>query len=353
MLFYAQLRSLLLLVVLACVATPAQQGGAPPAQPADDGKIHFYVVLTPKTSAPIEGLKQQNFTVLDNKSPSPIASFHAYTSRPEPVEVVIVIDAVNSNLLGVNVEHAAIAKFLRIEGGVLAYPVALAAFTEQGIQIVGNFSLDGNSLASALDNYNAGTRAVGATAGRNGEEERWRISQNALRGLLAIVAPQRRRKIIIWLSPGWAELPGFAAELDDKTQQKLFGDVVSMSNLIWKSGATLYSIDPIGAAENTVRLSYYKEFLDPVTKPSKVDVGYLGLEVLALQSGGLAIHSTNDVTDALKQCIADAAPFYDIAIDPVQAKRPGEFHHIEIQVATPGLTARTRAGYYALTPSGN
>jgi VWFA-related protein len=353
MLFYSQLRNVLLLVVLVSLATPAQQSGPPPAQPADDGKIHFYVVLTPKTSAPIEGLKQQDFTVLDNKSPSPIASFHAFTSHPEPVEVVIVIDAVNSNLLGVNVEHAAITKFLRTEGGALAYPVAVAAFTEQGIQIVGNFSLDGNSLASALDNYSAGTRAVGATAGRNGEEERWRMSQNAIRGLLGIVTPQRRRKIIVWLSPGWPDLPGFSAQLDNKRTQQLFGDVVSMSNLIWKSGATLYSIDPIGAAETSVRLSYYKQFLEPVTKPDRVDVGDLALEVLAIQSGGLALHSTNDVTDALKQCIADAAPFYDIAIDPVQAKHPGEFHHIEIQVATPGLTARTRAGYYAPTPSSN
>ena len=351
MLLYAQLRNLLLLVVLVSAAAPAEQSGPPRTQPADDGQIHFDVVLTPRTSAPVEGLKQQDFTVLDNKSPSPIASFHAYTSHPEPLEVVIVMDAVNSNLLGVNVEHAAIAKFLRTEGGALAYPVALAAFTEQGIQIVGNFSLDGNSLANALDNYSPGTRAIGGSAGRSGGEERWRMSQNAMRGLLGIVAPERRRKIIVWLSPGWPELPDLSSQMDDKTQQQLFGDVVSMSNLIEKAGATLYSIDPIGAGENAGRPSYYRQFLNPVTKPSKVDVGYLGLEVLALQSGGLALHSTNDVTDALKQCIADAAPFYDIAIDPVQARRAGEFHHIEIQIATPGLSVRTRAGYYAPTPS--
>ncbi|MGB9068130.1 MAG: hypothetical protein WCC21_06140 [Candidatus Acidiferrales bacterium] len=173
-----------------------------------------------------------------------------------------------------------------------------------------------------------------------------------MRGLLGIVAPQRRRKIIIWLSPGWPELPDLSSQIDDKTQQQLFGDVISMSDLIAKAGATLYSIDPIGAGENAARPSYYQQFLNAATKPSQADVGYLALEVLAVQSGGLALHSTNDVTDALKQCLADAAPFYDLAIDPVQARHAGEFHHLEIRIATPGLTARTRAGYYAPTASG-
>jgi VWFA-related protein len=342
----------LLLLVLLAVTTPAQRNAPPPAQAADDGKIHFDVVLAPKSSVPVEGLKQQDFTVLDNKSPRPIAFFQAFTGHEVPVEVVIVIDAVNQNLVGVNVDHAALDKFLRTESGELAYPVALAAFTEQGIQIVGNFSLDGNALAAALDNYSAGTRAIGGSAGRSGGEERWRMSQNAMRGLLGIVTPQRRRKIIIWISPGWPELPDLASQMDDKTQQQLFGDVVSMSNLIGKARSTLDSIDPLGAAENAARPNYYKQFLDPVTKPSKVDLGDLGLEVLSIQSGGLALHSTNDVAEALRQCVADAAPFYDIAIDPAQAKHPGEFHHIEIQVATPGLTVRTRAGYYAPVSGG-
>ncbi|MGB9068131.1 MAG: hypothetical protein WCC21_06145 [Candidatus Acidiferrales bacterium] len=148
-----RLRSLVLLVVFAAVATRAQQNVSPPPAVADDGKIHFDVVLSPRSAAPVEGLKEQDFTVLDNQSPSPITSFHAFTGHPEPLEVLIVIDAVNSSLVGVNIEHAAIAKFLRTEGGALAYPVALAAFTERGIQIVGNFSLEGNSLANALDRY--------------------------------------------------------------------------------------------------------------------------------------------------------------------------------------------------------
>jgi VWFA-related protein len=341
-----RLRGLLLLVVFLAVATPAQQNASRTPQVPDDGKMHIDVVVTPKSSVPVEGLEQQDFTLLDNKSPVPIAGFQVFTGRQASLEVVVVLDAVNVGGLGVNVQREAVDRFLRIEGAQLPYPVALAVFTEDGLEVVGNFSQDGNSLAGALDKYSAGTRAVGAAAGRNGADERWLLSQNALRALVASVAPHHRRKIILWISPGWSDLATLSAQIGDRQQQQLFGDVVSMSTQFAKARVTLYSIDPVGAAESVASYTYYQEFLDPVTKLSQVDVADLGLPVLAIQSGGLALHSSNDVAESLKQCVSDALPFYEIAFDPA-ASRPNEFHRLEVQLKTPGLTARTRQGYYA------
>ncbi|HXO88643.1 MAG TPA: VWA domain-containing protein [Candidatus Acidoferrales bacterium] len=342
-----RLRNLLLLVVFAAVASPAQQNVPRPPQVPDDGKMHIDVVVTPKSGIPVEGLQQQDFTLLDNKSAVSIAGFQVFTGRQAPLEIVVVLDAVNVGDLGVNVQHEAVDRFLRTEGGQLPYPVALAVFTEGGLEIVGNFSLDGNALASALDKYKAGTRAVGAASGRNGADERWLLSQNALRALVASVAPHHRRKIILWISPGWSELPGLSAQIGDKQQQELFGDVVSMSTQFAKARVTLYSIDPVGAAESVATYTYYQQFLDPVTKLSQVDVADLGLPVLAIQSGGLALHSSNDLAESLKQCVSDALPFYEIAFDAATAEHPNEFHRLEVQLKTRGLTARTRQGYYA------
>jgi VWFA-related protein len=342
-----RLCSLLLLVAFVAAATLAQQKEPRPLRVPDDGKMHIDVVVTPKSGIPVEGLQQQDFTLLDNKSAVPIAGFQVFTGRQAPLEVVVVLDAVNAGDLGVNVQREAIDRFLRAEGGQLPYPVALAVFTEGGLQIVGNFSLDGSSLAGALDKYSAGTRAVGAAGGRNGADERWLLSQNALRALVAGVAPHRRRKIILWISPGWSDLPGLSAQIGDKQQQQLFGDVVSMSTQFAKARVTLYSIDPVGAAESATSYTYYQQFLDPVTKLSQVDVADLGLTVLAIQSGGLAFHSSNDIAESLQQCVSDALPFYEIAFDAAAADRPNEFHRLEIQLKTPGLTARTRQGYYA------
>jgi VWFA-related protein len=343
-------RLCLITALFVASAASAQQSAPEPAV-VPDGKIHLAVVVTPKSGAPIDGLKQQDFTLLDNKSPRPIESFQAFTGRQVPLEILLVIDAVNAGALGVNVEREAVDNFLRAEGGQLAYPVALTVFTEDGIRIVGNFSLDGKALASSLDQYNAGTRAVGAAAGRSGAEERWKMSQNALRGLMGVVSPHRRRKIIVWISPGWPDLPEFAGQADDKQLTQLFGDVVSMATLFARARVTLYSINPIGAVESVAGPTYYKQFLDGITKPSQVDVGDLALQVLAVQSGGLDLHSSNDLAESIKECVSDAVPFYEIAFTPASADHPDEYHRLEVQIATPGLTARTRQGYYAQPPS--
>ena len=76
-------------------------------------------------------------------------------------------------------------------------------------------------------------------------------------------------------------------------------------------------------------------------------MGDLSLPVLAIQSGGLALNSSNNIAGLIQECVADAAPYYEISFDSSAAERPEEYHHLEVKVAKPGLTARTRQGYYA------
>jgi hypothetical protein len=83
-----------------------------------------------------------------------------------------------------------------------------------------------------------------------------------------------------------------------------------------------------------------------VTKPSQANVGNIGLQVLAVQTGGLVLNSSNDVSALLQRAFVDAAAWYEISFQPVPSE-PNEYHQIEIKVDKPGLTARTRTGYYA------
>jgi len=69
--------------------------------------------------------------------------------------------------------------------------------------------------------------------------------------------------------------------------------------------------------------------------------------VIATQSGGLALNFDNDIAALLQECIADAAPYYEISFAAAAAERPNEYHSLEVKIAQPGLTARTRQGYYA------
>jgi len=96
----------------------------------------------------------------------------------------------------------------------------------------------------------------------------------------------------------------------------------------------------------TTRLNYYEEFLKPVAAARNVQAGNLALQVLARQSGGQALNSSNDITEQVNRCVADADAFYTLTLDQAPSDRPNELHSLDVKVETPGLTARTRNLYY-------
>jgi VWFA-related protein len=335
-----------LLVTLLCTAAVAAQQKSPLTQ-AGNGKIYLDVVVSRKSGPPVPGLQQQDFTLLDNKTPQTITSFEAVSGREAHLQVILVIDEVNTGYEVVAYERGEINKFLRADGGHLAYPIALAVLTDQGVKVEGNFSLDGNALSALLNRDNAGLRDVGRSSGYYGAAERWQFSLQALSQLVASAARLPGRKVMLWVSPGWPLLSGVRTDLDSKQQRQIFTNIVSLSTRLQQGRITLYSIDPLSAAEPVARELYYQAFLKGVNKPSQVQLGDLGLQVLAIQSGGLALHISNHVAGLLQQCLSDTAPYYRISFDAPRAERPDEFHHLEIKLAEHGLTARTRQGYYA------
>ncbi|MGA2898824.1 MAG: VWA domain-containing protein [Candidatus Acidiferrales bacterium] len=340
-----RLRCFLFLTLLCTPAASGQQN-SPPTQPAN-AKIQLDVVVAAKSGPPVADLQQQDFTVLDNNAPQAITAFKAVTGREAPIEVILVIDAVNTSYQTVSVARPEIDKFLRAEGGHLAYPVALVLFTDKGTQSLGEFSSDGNALSTALDKADVSLRSISRSAGFYGATERFQFSLQTLGQLVAKMAPLPGRKIMVWVSPGWPLLTGPRVELDSKQEQQIFANIVSLSTQLLQARVTLYSVDPLGNGESLSRASYYKDYLKGISKSSQVQLADLGLPVLAVQSGGLALNFNNDIASLLQQCLSDSAPYYEISFDSAPVDRRDDYHHLEIKLAKPGLTARTRQGYYA------
>jgi VWFA-related protein len=308
--------------------------------------IDLDVVVTPKAGRPVAGLQQQDFTLFDNKTAQHITSFRAIASGQEPIHVLLVIDAVNSPYQTVAYERSQIDRFLQANGGRLAQPTELAFFTDGGVSLQHDFSTDGNELATSLDQYTVALRTVNRSSQWQASE-RFDRSMSAISSLAAQEASVPGRKMILWVSPGWPLLSGPGIDLDPRQQNHIFSTIVDLSTQLRQARLTLYSVDPLGASEGVGRTFYYKEFLKGVAKPSRVALGDLSLQVLAVQSGGLALSSSNDVTTLLKECTADAEAYYQMSFDPAPADHRDEYHDILVQVAKPGLTARTRTGYYA------
>ena len=341
-------RSRLVLLLLSSAlpaAWPLAAQQAPP--PAPPSAIHLNVAVTEKSGVPVPGLTQQDFTLIDNNAGTPITAFRAATPASEPVQVLLVLDAVNTQFTEVAYEQSQLQKFLKSNEGKLAYPTNLAVITDTGVQNEQSFSTDGNALSASLDHYSAGLRILRRDSGIYGADERLDLSLRAIRQLTSYVAGlPSGRKILIWLSPGWPLLSGPRIQLDSKQQQQIFANIVSFSTQLRAANVTLYSINPLGAEEGVFRANYYQEFLKGVDSPRKVDLGDLALPVLALQSGGLALQASTDVAGMLRRCFEDLQSWYEVSFSAATADTPENYHHVELKVERPGLSVRTRDGYY-------
>jgi len=333
----------LVAALLAGSAASAQQS-SPPTQPAS-ATINLDVVVRPNSGPPVSDLQQQDFTLLDNKDPQSITSFRAVDGRQADVDVILVVDAVNAGYETVAYERDQIDKFLRADQGELLHATSLVVLTDAGIQTLEDFLKDGNKLSASLDRYAVSLRFVNRSAGFYGATERFQMSLQGLHEAIQREANRPGRKFMIWISPGWPFLSGPEVEMSSKVQQQLYADVIAFSTDLLRSRITLYSIDPFGTQANILRASYWQDFLKAISKPRQVLPGNLALQVLATQSGGVALYGNNDIAELLQTCLADTRAYYEVSFDPPAGSASNEYHRLEIRVAKHGLTARTRQGY--------
>jgi VWFA-related protein len=324
------------------------QQTAPPA--GANRQITLDVLVTDKSGKPVTGLQQQDFTLLDNKQPQKILSFDAVqgTKTDPPVEVILLVDEVNVDFTKVSYGREQIEKFLRSGGGELPRPASLAVLTDAGVSMGNGTTQDGNALAALLNENKAGLRSITRSQGVYGAGDRIGLSLNALQQLADYEAPRPGRKLLIWISPGWPLLTGPRIQLSNKDQQRIFGNIVALSDSLRRARLTLYSIDPLGTQDaGGFQTFYYEEYLKGVKKPNQVQMANLALQVIATQSGGRVLNSNNDVAGEIASVVADANAFYVLTFGGLPGDGPNEYHALEIKLDKPGLKALTRTGYYA------
>lgn len=336
---------LLLCTSFVCTAVLCAQQNAAPG-PAPASRIDLDVVVTAKSGPPVGDLQQQDFTLFDNKTQRHLTSFKAIAGSQNTTHILLVIDAVNTSYQNLAYERGEVDKFLRANGGHLPQPMALAFFTDTGTQIQSNFTTDGNVLSASFDQYAIGLRNVRRSSEYQAQD-RFSLSIKALGQIVMHEADLPGRKLVFWVSPGWPLLSGPGIQLDPRQQNQAFASIVGLSTDLRRAGVVLYSISPLGTSQGLGSVFYYQDFVKGVSDAHKAGLGNLSLQVLAVQSGGLALTSSNDVASLLQQCLVDAQSYYELSFDPPPADRRDEYHSLEIKVDKPGLTARTRQGYYA------
>ena len=333
-----------LFLALSSTAIPAQQAAPSSAPPS--GRMYLDVVVTPKSGDPISGLPQQSFTILDNNASQAITSFAAQGGPQAPIEVVVLIDTVNAGLTTVTYARAEVDKFFKANGGHLAYPTSLAILEDAGVSMGESPTTDGNLLSAALAQSDLGLRTIHRDTGVTNDADRVHLSLVAAQKLAVKEAAIPGRKIVLWVSPGWPLLSSPGLNYDDQQQQLLFRQAVVMSTLLRRANVTFYTVNPVGAEEGAHQLDY-DVFLKGASKSSQALPGYTSLQIMSIQSGGLALTGSNDIAGQLQRCMADFTAYYELSFDPPPGDRRDDLHTLQVKVSQPGVTARTRTIYYS------
>ena len=317
-----------------------------------NGTMTLDVVVTDKSGAPVGGLQPEDFKLLDNKQPQTLATVEAargMTAKADPpVEAIVLIDGINSTFLTIANERQWLQKFLNENGAELALPTSLIIVTDQGMSIQNHPSRNGKALLDFLDNNATGFRAVRRAEGHEGVVERELASLKSLDYLASQASSKPGRKLLIWISPGWGLFSNELWTGGIKDEKILFNYAVSLSTELRAARITLYSIDPAGEGHGQF---LYQKYLKGVDSPMNADYADLLLQVLATQTGGQVLAGNNDLASLIDRCVADASAYYVLNYVPPTAAHPNEYHGVEVQVDKPGLTARTRTGYYAQPPT--
>lgn len=132
----------------------------------------------------------------------------------------------------------------------------------------------------------------------------------------------------------------------------MFHSIVTFSTELRSNHITLYNVETRGVADTSTSQFYnYQQFLSGAKSADDVYPAALSLQVLAVQTGGRVFNRSNNLPDAIAAEIthsaADASPFYVLSFAAGAADKPNEYHSLQVKVNKPGLTARTRTGYYA------
>jgi VWFA-related protein len=331
------------------VAAQQNNQPAPPqsTNSAATSSITLDVVVKNPSGQLMPGLQQQDFTLVDNKLPQKVTFFAAEeggkSSIEAPTQVLLLLDEVNTPIRLMRSARQELQKYLG-QQSELPQPTSIVFFSDSGAGAT-KATRDPKFLLTELEQHPAPLSDHKAAQGLFGAGERFNLSLRTMGQLAEYESDRPGRKLVIWIGSGWPFLSNAGVNLSVENQQSLFGTIVAMSGTLARARITLYNVDPVGSGG--LGREYYKAFTKPVTAARQVQAGNLALQVLAYQSGGLVLNSSNDLASEIATCVADASSYYTLTFEAAAGDGPNQYHAVEVKITKADLTARTRVGYYA------
>jgi Ca-activated chloride channel homolog len=262
--------------------------------------VPLYVTVTDAERRLVPGLTEDDFRIYDNDQPQEIAFFQA---EIQPITVVLMLDTSASMTLAMDLLKAAAEQFLL---RLLPEDQAKIGAFNSKIQFVSDFTSDRDDLIGSLGDLGFGnaTRLY-----------------DSLEASLDVLEPFDGRRVILVFTDG--------------------ADTASRSNMgrvLDRARAEEVMIYAIG-----LEMDYFNGMRRVRSRPDR------GLRRLAEETGGgyFELKKTDELSSTFTRVAQELHSQYVLGFTP--ATLDGKVHRLSVSVKQPGMTARARRSYLAVT----
>lgn len=373
--------------------------------------VQVDVVVQDKKGQPVDGLTQDDFTLLDQGRPQSIASFsqergdlrqapieplppNVFTNRFDPAGrasgsvTVILFDALNTPLHDQPYARKQLVSFLR-----QVQPqdhIAIYFLTSQ-LKVLLEFSQDPGALLHAVEKLQGHpspaldvsatndvptTSAVGPSAAigpgaapdsppRDLEEflrvadgqisdfyniNRAETTSAALEAIAHHIAHVPGRKNLVWVSgsfPISIGMDGDTLAPPNREVRHFTREIERAARALNDANIAVYPVDARGLMGPEQFSAANRGPIDPHARLGPDQNNFATMNTLAERTGGHAFYNTNDISGSVRKAVADGQANYELGYYPNHGKWDGAFHEIKLKVRRPGVEVHYRKGYFA------
>jgi VWFA-related protein len=339
------------------------------------------VVVTDAKGKPVHGLKQSDFTVLEDGHEMKPASFdehrtdEATSATPTQVEQKLPPNTFTNvtptpptarpiNILLVDSLDTPVATQTIIQQRMIGFVDKLApgsrlsvmSLSEMGrLSILQGFTSDHELLKAAIHSKKItglvppiedswqdplGTDSVDQDEECNRAALRGQYTLRAMHQMARYLSGMFGRKNLIWFSGA------FPLRMYDKMHTVCYDfsqDLKNADDQLSRAHVVLYPVDPRALD----LLAKFGATSPPVMQQAQE---HLTIESIAEETGGKAYYNNNDLAALSADAIDNGSNFYTITYTPVNQTLDTRFRTITVKVDQPGLNLVYRNGYYAVVP---
>jgi VWFA-related protein len=394
------------------VSPQANQASSPVVLRSETRLVQLNIIAQDKKHRPVENLKPEDFTLLDNGQPQKIALFSAesanapnsslssapahvlppnvfsnrlrHEEEPPGSVTVILFDALNTSFTDQAYARTQILAFLR-----QLQPqdhVAIYLLTNR-LSVINEFTQDSKSLLLAIARFQTFPSLMLANSSQppvsdqdfgGGDPKAARhlaammndmnsklsdlsnvnrvdITAQAIEAIAQHVAGIPGRKSLVWVSGGFPISISFDSNDNSPVSsqaQNFSPQLQRVARALNQSNLAIYPVDARGlllGAESDATTSHPFSHDHPaIDNLGAGQSEQSTMELLARETGGRAYYNTNDIQGAIRRTIADARFTYVLGYYPDHGAWNGEYHNLQLRVKKSGVLLRYRKGYFAL-----